>query len=669
MAADLTGLIMTEQGVIRDIDWSVPPGEILSTMEMTIKQAEQALDRIAQIPEGEESFETILEFEELSASLVETLFPKVFLKHVSTNKEQRDAADDAEKESLKFLNKIYGRNDLYKVFARVEAKAESLSEEDQTLLEKTLQDFRLQGAALEDDKRLEFLEISNNISVLSSDFQRVLNEITTTVPLTEEELEGVPPPVYEDAEKDGDKYKIPLDPPVFIPVRQYAKNPETRRKVYLEWERRGGKENSERLADTLALRDRQAKLLGFSNYAEYEISRKMARVPKRVFDFLYDLKEKLGPLRDAEIEALKELKSREQGIPLKDVQLEHYDLFYYHEMLMRERHQVDQNLVKEYFPMSRVIEGVLDVYQTVLNLEFKESEDPNIWHEDVRQFEVYDKVTGNLMGIFYLDLFPRDGKFKHQAVWDLLARRVKNGKAYLPMGAMVGNFKRPSKSQPSLLMHSEVVTFFHEFGHLMHVVTSKARYATFGLDGVLPDFIETPSQMLENWAWEESVLSIISGHYQDPEKKLPKDLLKRMIDAKLLDIAALTMRQIFFALIDMTYHTEVPKDVTREYLRLMKEVTGFDFDEDVVPEAGFGHLMGGYSAGYYSYLWSKVYAEDLFTKFKEAGIMDEKTGLDYREKILAPGGGRHPDKMVRDFLGRESNSNAFLDSIGLGKLD
>ncbi|TFF93169.1 peptidase, partial [Candidatus Thorarchaeota archaeon] len=289
-----------------------------------------------------------------------------------------------------------------------------------------------------------------------------------------------------------------------------------------------------------------------------------------------------------------------------------------------------------------------------------------VWSDDVRSFEVYDKVTGGLMGMFHLDLFPRDGKFKHQAMFTILGRRVKDGRALLPIASMVGNFRKPTKSQPSLLRHSEVVTFFHEFGHLMHVVTNKARYARFGLSGVLPDFIETPSQMLENWAWNEEVLSIISGHYEDPSKKLPSDVLKRMIDAKLLDIGLLTLRQVFFALIDMKYHTEAPEDTTGTYLSLFKEITGFEFTEPVTPDAGFEHLMGNYSAGYYSYLWSKVYAEDLFTRFEDAGIMDEKTGLDYREKILAPGGSRDPDETCREFLGREPNQEAFLRSIGLG---
>ncbi len=658
---------MTEQGVIREIDWSIAPEKIKTVTEETIKKAEAELDRIAQTPEGEESFETILQFEELSAATTEILQPVAFTKYVSTDKEQREAANDAEKESLKFFNKVYARNDLYRVFARVAEKEKSLNAEDSYLLDKILKDFRHFGAALDDEKRMEFLEIANNITVLTSDFQQVLNETTTTVPLTADELEGVPPPIYEDAERDGEYYKIPLDQPVAYPVRMYAKNPETRRRIDLALNRRGGKENSQRLSDALALRDRQAKLLGFSTFAEYEISRKMAQVPQRVFDFMHDLKDKLSILGEKELKVLSELKAKEHGLSVDKVKFEIYDLFYYHEMLMREKYAVDQNLVKEYFPMARVVKGVLDVYQIVLNLEFKEQKNPNVWSDDVRAFEVYDKVTGSLMGMFCLDLYPRDGKFKHQAVFDILGRRVKDGKALLPIASMVGNFKKPSTTQPSLLRHPEVVTFFHEFGHLMHVVTNKSKYASFGLNAVLPDFIETPSQMLENWAWEAEVLELISGHYEDPKKKLPADILKRMIDAKLLDIGLLTLRQVFFSLIDMKYHTEAPEDTTAAYLQLLKEITGFEFSEPVTPEAGFGHLMGGYEAGYYSYLWSKVYAEDLFTRFKEAGIMDEKTGLGYREIILAPGGSRHPDEMVREFLGRESNSDAFMESIGLGR--
>jgi Zn-dependent oligopeptidase len=660
---------MKEEGIIRKIDWSIDPAKMQSTLESTIEKAEQHLDEIAKTPEGEENLQSLLDFEEIGSAAEEVLSPLAFIKYVSTDKAQRDAADEVEKESLKFANKIYGRNDLYKVLARLEPIADSFGEEEQVLLDKTLKDFRRRGAALDDAERMEFLEIANNITVLESEFGRVLNEITTTVPCSKEELEGVPPSIYEELEKDDEgRYLLPLDYPVSIPVTRYAKNPKTRRRMTLALARRGGKENCRRLSDTLALRDRQAKLLGFKTFAEYEISRKMAKVPERVFEFENDLVERLTPLSEKELEDLRALKAKELGISIDDANIEMYDLAYYHHMLMREKYSVDQNEVKKYFPMERVVEGVLNVYQTVLDLVFKEVKTPDVWAEDVRQFEVYDKKTKNLLGVFNLDLYPREGKFKHYAVFPILGRRIKDGTALLPYTSMVANFQKPSKAEPSLLTHDEVVTFFHEFGHLMHVISNQASYATFGLDAVLPDFIETPSQMLENWAWQEEILNDLSGHYEDSSKKLPKDILKKMIEAKLLNIGTLTLRQVFYGLIDMTYNTETVEDTTAAYLELLEKITGFTYDEeDITPEAGFGHLMGGYAAGYYSYLWSKVYAEDLFTRFEKEGVMNEKVGLEYRQMILAPGGSKDPDVMVKEFLGREPNSDAFMKSLGIGK--
>jgi thimet oligopeptidase len=657
---------MTEQGVIRELDWTIEPAKMRSIADDVINNAKENLDEIAGTAFGEVSLQTLKDFEEVLGSFSEMFGLYYFLKNISPDKSQRDMADEIEKDCRKFNNEIWGRKDLYEVIVNLEPEIDSLDLEERTLLDETLKEFRHRGAALDDEKRKEFLEIANNVSILEADFARTINEITTTVPFTQEELEGVPPPVFENLEKDGDKYLCPLDYPVFIPVRTYAKNPETRKKMQIVFLQRGGTENTERLSDALALRERQAKLLGFSNYAEYGISRKMAKTPKRVFDFMNELKEKLTPLSDKETLVLREMKANEQNIPLDETKIEVWDLFYYHEMLMRDKYAVDQNKVKEYFPMASVIQGVLYVYQTVLNLEFKEADTPNIWHEDVTQYEVIDKTNGQTLGVFYLDLYPRDGKFKHYAVFDFLDRRIKDGKTLLPICSMVSNYEKPTKDKPSLLNHSEVETFFHEFGHLMHVISNQASYARFGLNGILKDFIETPSMMFQNWSWKEEVLSDISGHYKDTDKKLPSDILKSMIDAKLLNIGTLTLRQVAYSLIDMVYHTEGAEDPNAVFKKIFTEVTKYDLPKDTCFEAGFGHLMSQlYAAGYYSYTWSHVYAEDIFTKFEENGYMDSKTGTEYRQKILAPGGSLDPDDMVRSFLGRDMKTDAFMKSLGL----
>lgn len=659
---------MTEQGTIRKLDWTIEPAKIRSTADEAIEDAKKKLNEIALIQSGKESLETLQRFEETLGAAGESLVPLLFLKYISSDKAQRDVADEVEKDAQKFENEVFGRNDLYKVLARLEPLMSSFDPEEKTLLDKTLKEFRHRGAALDEDKRKEFLEIANNISVLESEFGRVLNEITTTVPCGLEELDGVPPVVYENLEKDGDKYLLTLDYPVVVPVREYATNPETRKKIIIPFYQRGGKENSDRLSDAIALRERLAKLLGHANYAEYAIIRKMAKMPQRVIDFMNDLKTKLTPLMEKEMILLKELKAKEQNIPVDEVVFEIWDLFYYHEMLMREKYAVDQNEVKEYFPADTVIEGVLRVYQNVLDLKFDESSEPNAWHEDVREFKVTDKTTGAVLGVFYLDLFPREGKFKHYAVFDFLSRRIKDGEELLPVCAMVSNYQKPTESQPSLFNHSEVETFFHEFGHLMHVISNQSKYASFSLDGVLPDFIETPSMMFQNWAWKEEVLTDISGHYEDPKKKIPSDLIKRLIAAKLVNVGAFNLRQVCYSLVDMLYHTKGVEDTTTVFNKMLDEITRIKMPDETRMDAGFGHLMNGnYVAGYYSYLWSQSYAEDVFTKFEENGFMDTKTGVEYRQKILAPGGSLDPDEMVKSFLGRAMNTDAFMKSLGLGK--
>lgn len=658
---------MTEDGIIRKPDWTISPDRIQTEADTTIADLRKTLEGISKIPPGQEELSTLQAFEEVFSMLDEKLGPLTFLKYVSSDKAQRDAADDVEKKLQKFQNEVMNRKDIYDVIVRLEPNINDYGMEEQTLLRRTLEQFRHRGAALDDDKRREFLEISNNITVLESDYNRILNEETTTLLLMKEELDGVPNEIFEDLDNEGGAYEVPLDYPFYIPVRNYAKRPETRKRMTIAFHNRGGKQNSERLADALALRDRKAKLAGFSSFAEYNISIKMAKTPKRVFDFMNDLKGKLTLLADREIGILKALKAKESGTSINDVHLDLWDLFYYHEILMKEKYAVDQNEIKKYFPMDRVISGALEVYQRVLDLDFIESENPNAWHDDVREFKVIDRLNGEIKGTFYLDLYPREGKYKHYAVFDILNRRKLNGDVFLPVAAMVANFQKPTKSQPSLLTHPEVETFFHEFGHLMHVVSNSASYSYFGLDGVLPDFIETPSMMFQNWVWKEEVLSLLSGHFEDPQKKLPSDLLKKLIDGKLLNIGLFQLRQVFFSLIDMLYHTEPPENPTMEWFRNFREIALMEFPEDSHPDASFGHLMGGYEAGYYGYLWSKVYAEDMFTKFEENGFMDKKTGSEYRLKILAPGGSRDPDELVRDFLGREANSDAFMKSLGIGK--
>ena len=651
----------------RTPSWDIVPSEIKSRTTKALEKAMKELDEIAKVPTGEESFKTLVEFDTVIAEAGEVVAPLVFYKNVSPDKDQRDACNEAEVEARKFVNIVWGRKDVYDVLARLEPLLDSLEGEDKRLLEKVLIKFRKKGAALGDKEREEFIETANEISVLRTKFQSVINEWAVRLKLTEEELEGVPKDVYEEIEKEGDKYLIPIVNPTRLPILQYCRNPETRKKMYIAWAQRGGKENSDRLAKALVLRKKLGELMGYSNFAGHQISDRMAKTSERVIEFLHGLREKLSVLNKEDVERLSELKAKELGKPVEEIEFESWDWMYYNQMLLREKYAVDHNEVKKYFPADVVINGVLEVYQTVLGLDFRKPETPDVWHEDVQEFHVYDKESGEFIGIFYLDLFPRDGKFGHYAVWDMLPRvRTREGKILKPVAAMVSNYQKPTEKQPSLLTHDDVETFFHEFGHLIHALASETKYSAFDLEGVPQDFIEAPSQMLENWAWNEKILSILSGHFETSEK-LPSELLKRMIEAKLLNVGLIYIRQVFFALIDMIYHTQDVKDVSEEFRRLYNEVTDFVDPPETRSEAGFGHLMSGYEAGYYGYLWAKVYAEDLFTKFGDEGVLDSEIGREFRKKILAPCGGIDADEQVRDFLGREPNNEAFLRSLGIGK--
>jgi len=362
---------------------------------------------------------------------------------------------------------------------------------------------------------------------------------------------------------------------------------------------------------------------------------------------------------------LKEQECKERNMAF-DGKINAWDFRYYNRLLLEKNYNVDQDLIRQYFPIHKVVEGVLYVYQEILGLKFELTKNPHTWHNDVSQYDVHDINTNEFLGHFYLDLYPREGKFGHAAEFNLLSRSEYKGKIVLTASAMVANFTKPTADKPSLLEFDEVETFFHEFGHVMHEICSTAKYIHFsGTRGVVTDFIEAPSQMLENWCYEESVLKILSAHYitGDP---LPKNLIDSIINAKNVNAALLNRRQLFFGVFDMTVHTTNPPIDTKEvFTRLQKEIAGIEAPPNTNGSASFGHLVGGYSAGYYGYLWSKVFSSDMYLQFKNGeGPLDKNIGKKYRDIILAPGGDQDEMDYLIAFLGREPNPEAFLIEIG-----
>ncbi|RYG21857.1 oligopeptidase A, partial [bacterium] len=341
----------------------------------------------------------------------------------------------------------------------------------------------------------------------------------------------------------------------------------------------------------------------------------------------------------------------------------------YRNKLKTTKYAIDTEKVAEYFPSEEVFKGLLNVASTLYGIEFKDTTTgaTDLWHPDVKKVEVDDKATGKMLGTMYFDLFPRPNKYTHAACWALVGRRLlPDGTVQLPVSALVCNFTPPTKDKPSLLPHDEVETLFHEFGHGLHNILSEATIARFSGTSVERDFVEAPSQMFENWVWDPKVLGGFAKHYKTGEP-LPEKLLKAMIAAKNVGSGIDTEGQEAFGILDQRLHT-VPGgtiDSTKAWIQGLGDVTLFPGIEGTYPQASFGHLMGGYQAGYYGYLWSKVYAADMFSRFEQNGLMNPEAGQYYRSRILARGSSMDAGDMLRDYLGREPKLDAFLRDLGL----
>jgi thimet oligopeptidase len=440
-----------------------------------------------------------------------------------------------------------------------------------------------------------------------------------------------------------------------------AESEELRRELQERFFRKGGRDNVALLEEAIAVRDELARLLGYQSWAGYVLEERMAKTPAAVRAFLADLREKVaGKLRD-DLDDLTAEKRAHIGDP--DARLELWDWRFYHNRLRKSRYAVDEFAVARYFPLDATLKGMFGIYERLFAVRFVPVEPANAWHPDVRAFAVEDADTGERRAYFYLDLFPRPDKFGHAAAFGLVkGRRLTDGAYQRPVSAMVANFTKPTETEPSLLRHSEVETLFHEFGHIVHQTLTRAEQHRFSGSSVQRDFVEAPSQMLEHWCWLPEILAGFARHV-DSGAPLPADLLDAMLAAKRLNAGVTTARQLFFAELDMAYHGGGVPD-TAALVEQLHPITGFAAPQDTCFQAGFGHLFG-YDAGYYGYLWSQVFADDMFTRFAEEGPLNPELGRSYRRTILEPGDAEDGDVLVRRFLGREPNTDAFFRELGL----
>jgi thimet oligopeptidase len=641
------------------------PEEISAVADRVLVHKKEAYEKVKRVPAKERTFENTVYAVEASHHALVDVHRLVLLMNVSPSSAVRDAAKNAVERIEKELVDIEYDEGVYEAVREYEDKDEALLGEDAKLLADIIRDYRRMGFDLPTDRRENLKDNLKKLSSLSSEFSRNINEYQDRIEVTLEELGGLPEHYVNNLKRTEEgRYIVTLDYPELFPFMENAKSATKRRELSVKNLRKGGERNMEILKEVVRLRDENAKLLGYANHAEFRLEVKMAKTTDTVFDFIYDLTRRLKKGISQEMKELREFKKKLENDPKAEVY--HYDVAYLINQLKKEKFLVDDEKVREYFPLETVKQGTFSIYSELFSVRFRKLSGFTLWHEDVELYAV-EEQSGDILSYFMMDLYPREGKYGHAAAFNIVTGHQESlrSETYVtPLACMVANFPKPSAEHPSLLSHHEVQTFFHEFGHIMHEVLTKAKYMSQAGFSVAWDFVEAPSQMLENWVWDKEMLGILSGHYRTGEK-LPEEMLENMLKAKNHMVAYMTMRQMVFALFDMELHVlGVKGELNEEYGQRVAEYLGVRLPDEHLFLAGFGHLMG-YDAGYYGYMWSKVYSSDMFTRFKKEGLLNAQTGREYRQWILEKGSSIEEMDLVEGFLGRKPSNEAFLEEIGL----
>ncbi len=585
------------------------------------------------------------------------------LSNVLSVESEREAALENLSRLSKYYVELQLNEDLYKTIKRYSQteEAKTLSGPKKKMLTEVVRNFERNGLALPKEKRDELKAIQNRLSDEGIKFNAAIESSYDSLVINSKQSEGLPPDFLESRKQKDGTYKIDLSYPSYYPFMKYCKNDAVRKQLYIKFNSRA-KENIETLKIILSERKKMAHLLGFSSYAEYALDDKMAKTPAAVWKFEDDLISKIRPKAEKDYDELLKLKKETD----KDaVVIFPWEAGFYSNKLLETKYDLDGEKVKQYFELNNVLSGLFMLTQKLFNLEFSEVKDPSVWHEDVRMFEV--KQDGKMISRFYLDLFPRKNKYSHAACFGIIGGEITGNGYQYPAAALVCNFPKPENGKPSLLPHGDVETFFHEFGHVLHNMLTTSELFFFSGTNVALDYVEAPSQIFENWAWEYDALKLFAKHSGTGEV-LPAELHKKMLASKNAGSGLNILQQIFYGELDMTLEDKFDADgnvsTTDVVKELQNKITLYPYLEGTHMQSSFGHLKG-YGAGYYGYLWSKVYAQDMFSVFKKNGIMDQKTGLRYRDIILAKGSSEPEIDLVKDFLGREPDPDAFIKDLGV----
>lgn len=638
---------------------------ITEDLEAALSEADRLVAGVVD-PTTEATYDSVLApLNEIEDLLVRAYGRTAFMGYVHTEKEVRDAGNAAEERIQKWAVELVFRPDFYRAIKSYSESPEAagLSGERRRMLEFLLRDLRKAGHELDDDSRAEVKKLTERLVELGVLFQRNIDEHQDHLVVTRDDLEGMPESYIEGLEAGDTEgtLKVTMAYPDVVPFMENSPRRDLREELSRKFNSRAVEPNRPLLEEAIAARQRIAEIFSQPSWAHHQLEEKMAKNPEAVRSFYASLLPGLSEIGQSELGKLTEM-LRADGF---DGELQGYDFRYYDTQLRRRDYGVDPTEVAAHFPLQQVLDGMLELTGEVFGLRYRKIDRPS-WHPDVFAYAIDDAATGQEIAHFFMDLFPREGKFSHAAAFPLIpGRRLDDGSYQKPLAAIVANFTKPGTERPSLLQHQEVETFFHEFGHILHQTLTRAELTKFSGTSTEGDFVEAPSQIMENWTWQPQVLARFARHYQTGQP-IPPELVSQLTAAKNLNIALLTLRQAQFGLLDMWMHDETPqKDLDDIHVR-STQVSLFPVHPDTFYPASFGHLLGGYDAGYYGYLWSEVYGDDMWSRFEKEGVTNPKVGADYRREVLERGGSRDGMEHLRAFLGREPNNEAFLRKLGMG---
>ena len=654
-------------------DWEQTPKAVEAMMSSAIAKANKALDQIGSQDLKKVTFKsTIVALDDLTYEAGLAANRATIIKETNTHPEMRAAAENAIKAFEDWAVGIDYREDVYKAIRAFADAHPKLSGEDEKLLNETLRDYRRAGLDLPPDERKEVEQLRKELSKLGTDFDTNIVKANAPVIFTKADLNGLPESFFAapGIRTGDDAYTVMANVTwQFNTVEENAKSEATRKQLYVIRETLAKDTNVPILNQMLELRNKIALRLGYKSWDDYQTEVKMAKTGANAEKYVGELVAGIQPKFESEVAGLQKLKAAERNDP--NAKIEVWDWRYYANQRDKQKYAVDKEALRAYFPFQRVLDGMFNIYQSIFGLKFEKIAAPYKWIDDLQLYMVTDSSTGEPLGMFYLDMFPREGKFNHFAQFEIIGGKLlQDGKYQRPTVALLCNFPPPTADKPSLLTHQEVETLFHEFGHALHSIVTRAKYGRFAGTHVPGDFVEAPSQMLQNWVWDKKVLDTFAADYRDPSKKIPAEIIKKINDAKLANAGIFYRRQFAFASLDLKLHNRHAKDIPYDCVAISNPILEKVFlpiDPSTTFVSYFGHL-NGYDAGYYGYAWADAIAADMATVFEKAkdGYLDKQAGMKLRREIYEPGDSHDVNVSIEKFLGRKQSIQPFLKKIGIG---